>query len=228
MTERTDGAERLRNIRGGEYLAADSYIAFAAERIRSGGALVRLMGALGRIRRYTLIATVLKVAGRAVALLERSALLLLIACAALALLPIAVVALVSWSAYGFFTIIRYRREISAWLSGAEEVSVYVTAGSFYGLGARQRGKHRFVSREARRRAAGKSDGACRECELPLFARVAMLEAAKDRHAVMVVCGEGLGGVRWLGHDLLAVRLNCFYLLKRRYLDRKRVTYVILS
>ncbi len=200
---------------GDGYLDVNSYIAFLVKSTKNGQLLKVTVDAYKRAKKYTFVATVLKVVAKAAVLLERSALFLLIFTVTLVILPVILLISASVGVVGMIGFIRLRGEIATWLKDAENITVYIAPGSFFGHAAPRRRK---------RTASAKGEIEDR----PLFARCAILEAGEYTHPVIVVCKDNFRGARWGGANLLTVRLNCFYTVKRHYLDRKNVTYLVLD
>ena len=62
---------------------------------------------------------------------------------------------------------------------------------------------------------------------PLFARCAAEEASDYSHPVIVVCSDRFLVARWVGFNLLAVKCDYFFILRRFYFSKKSVSYVVL-
>lgn len=107
--------------------------------------------------------------------------------------------------------------VRPWLDGAEKITVYITSERFYAAGS---GK-----------GIGKptADSMSTELsEMPLFARAAIAEAEEYDHPVIVVCRDPFCAAKWAGFNLLAIKCDYFYILRRYYFKDKNVTCVVLS
>ena len=199
-------------IRDRGYFEYGSYLSFVIGRIRNGGVWSAVKNAYKHIRKYTLITAVLRTLVTVVALLEKSALLLLVLTVALFLLPLAIIPMVFiiiGSIIGYF---RMHRIVGEWLFGAERVTVYLTSEDFLGKG----GMNFKVTNENAFDTA------------PLFARCAMVEAGEYTHPVIVVCGGRFLTAKWEGFNLLKVKCHYFFILKKYYFAEKNVSYVVID
>ena len=181
-----------------DYLGKSNYAEFVIGRLRSRGIWRTVQRIYRRIRKYTLVTAILRSAVFVVGLLEKSAILLLAVSGIIIALPFVLVAALSVVAVSAVGYIRFSKELRTWISESERVTVYITSERLRGRGE------------------------------PLFVRMARAESEEYSHPVITVCGDRLGVARWLGFNLLAVRCDYFYILRRYMLRDKSVTYIVLS
>lgn len=213
--------EKRRERYDTDYFSADTYAEYLLRRLKNGGMLGAAVRIYKKIRKYTLFTAVIRGVAAVIALLEKSAILLLIFTAfvlvlPLALIPITVCAVIC--AVGYF---RMNAEVREWIEGAERVTVYVTSDRFF----RKKGNLRASLRERRK---GNDEGTGRDEPVPLFVRCAAEESVEYTHPVIVVCSDPFLVARWAGFNLLAVKCDYFFILRRFYFTKSNVSYLVLS
>lgn len=216
--ERTSKGEKSIELCGREYISAKNYAEFILMRLRSGGVSGTIMRVYRKIRKYTLFTAVIRGIAVVVTLLEKSALLLLVFSSFLLLLPLALIPLMFCAVLSVIGYFRFHGAVKSWVSASERVSVYVTSERFFGTRRRRRAK-RYVCRETAEKSFS---------EAPLFARCAMLEAGEYTHPVIVVCSDPFLTAKWAGFNLLAVKCDYFFILRRYYLKEAQVSFFVLS
>ena len=212
------------------YLRYGSYLEFAMGQVRNGGVWSAVKKAYGRIRKYTLITAVLKTVVTVVSLLEKSALLLLALTALLFLLPIALIPLISAVIFSVFKYFKMHGQVSEWLENAERITVYLTSAEFFCEGERRRETAGWKNRIGYADNRGKTmqnDG--NEVEnRSLFARCAMAEAEEYTHPVIAVCGDRFFVAKWGGFNLLVIKCDYFFILRKYYFKDKKVSFIVLD
>ena len=233
-----------------EYLSAGSYADYLLGRLKGGAVWRTVNKVYRRVRRYTLISSIVRAIVLLVGLLEKSAILLLLTTGALFLLPAVIIFALILALAGILTCLHMHRAVSAWIGGAERVTVYLTSDAFYSrrgekqgrevpedTGARWRrmlvGRRRYLPERGRRPSNSTAEARARNVQAvvaarPLFARMAMAEAAEYTHPVVVVCSDSFTAARWGGLNLLTVKCAYFYFLRRFYLKGKTVAYTVIS
>ena len=217
--------ERMPSSNGREYLESGSYAEYLWRRLKNGGFLAFLMRAYRKIRKYTLFTAVIRGIAAVIALLEKSAILLLLFSTVLLLLPIALIPLTVAAIISVIGYFRMNDAVKSWILQADTVTVYVTSERFFG-----RVETAFRLPILRKKRGGTTYGE-RVTELecrPLFARCATLEASEYTHPVIVVCSDPFLVARWGGLNLLAVKCDYFFILRRFYFSKKRVSYLVLD
>ena len=170
---------------------------------------------LHKIRKYTLITAVIRGIAAVISLLEKSAVLLLFFSLILVLLPFALIPVTVCAVISIIGYFKMNGEVRRWITEADNVTVYITSERFFERGS-------FF--------CGVGWGAQEEHEGGglLFARCAAFEAGEYTHPVIVVCGDPFLVARWAGLNLLLVKCDYFFILRRFYFNRKRVSYLVLS
>ena len=216
-SDRTEKGDRKIELCQKGYLSSRNYAEFIVGRLKRGGVLSAIMRAYKKIRKYTLFTAVLRGIAVIIALLEKSAILLLIFTVMIVALPLALIPI---SVLGILSIIGYFKmngTVKKWISEAETVTVYITSDNFF-----------------EKRSFGKKGKLYPECEggkdaqSPLFVRCAYAEAGEYTHPVIVVCSDPFLVAKWAGFNILAVKCDYFFILRRFYFTQKRVSYLVLS
>ncbi len=113
--------------RGNDYISSQSYVGYIVKRIRRGGTWNLISSVAGYIKKASLISAIVRVSGIIFALLEKSALLLLVFSSLVILLPaIAVTGIIT----GVACLVKYalyHKKITAWLCGCEKIIIYLTS-----------------------------------------------------------------------------------------------------
>ena len=208
-----------------EYLESGSYAEYLWRRLKSGGVLSFLMRVYGKIRKYTLFTAVIRGIAVVIALLEKSAILLLLFSAVLLILPIALIPLTVAAVISVIGYFRMNDAVKSWISQAETVTVYITTRRFFDS-SREGSAFPFVRKKGERLSY--EDAEAEFNRRPLFARCATLESEEYTHPVIVVCGDPFLVAKWAGHNLLAVKSDYFFILRRFYFTKTRVLYLVLN
>lgn len=235
-----------------EYFSSDSYPDYLLKRIKSCSPWVTAIKIYKKLKKYTLVTAIVRAAAGVIALLEKSAILLFTV--ALLSLPVGLLLSVIWLTANTISFLRMRNEISAWIKAADRITVYVTSEHISErLLSGGRSVQQAHSPQRRTNAIGKAirkainifsqhpqnavsipeTVKCRYSEnsdfsSPLFTRMAMEEAACYDHPVIIVCKGRFNSAKWLGFNLLAIKLDCFFILKRFYFSDKKMIYTVLS
>ncbi len=208
-----------------DFFESGTYAEFLWRRLKKGGALNFIMRVYGKIRKYTLFTAVIRGIAVVIALLEKSAILLLLFSVVLLILPIALIPLTVAALISVIGYFRMNDAVKNWISQAESVTVYITSHRFFDSTQRSsvlalaRKSVRNVSREESEAEFGRR---------PLFARCAILESEEYTHPVIVVCGDPFLVAKWAGLNLLAVKCDYFFILRRFYFTKTRVSYLLLG
>lgn len=223
--EKNGKTERRIELCEKNYLSSETYAEYLWRRLKSGGVLIFFMRLYKKIRKYTLITAIIRGMAFVIGLLEKSAILLLIFSAFLLLLPIALIPLTVAMAVSVFLYFRLNGAVKPWISQAESVTVYITSERFFDGVTKE--KRCFY--EIRKNACdGTLSDERQGSEAPLFVRCAFSEAEEYTHPVIVVCSDPFLVARWAGFNLLAVKCDYFFILRRFYFNKKRVSYLVLS
>ncbi len=183
-----------------DYFKAKTYAGFVLGKIKNGELWNGISSIYKKIRKYTLISAIIRTAALIVSLLEKSALLLLFATSLLLLLPAILVIALVYVAVCGAKYFLWHKSVSAWLKNAERITVYLSSEKI------------FVRKP------------------PLFLRVAAEEAADYSHPVIVLCKDAFTSVKWYSFNLLAVKPDYFFILKKFFFGKKglKMTYIVLS
>lgn len=192
------------------YLSCDSYLEFIINRIKHGEHWNAISSICKRIRKYTLVTTVLRTFVTLVALFEKSALFLLTATIAVLCLPIVLSISLVFAALNVICYLKSRQEITAWLGNPNGATVYITSGKF--------------SCNCNNTCNSKRS----QCSIPLFVRTAHAEAEQYTHPVILVCNGNFKALKWIGFNLLLVKPSCFFILKRYNLKNRNTVYVFVG
>ncbi|MBQ9116211.1 MAG: hypothetical protein IJY04_04250 [Clostridia bacterium] len=203
-----------------DYLSSDSYAEFVFGRIKNGGLWSAVKRISKNVRKYTLLTAVIKTVALIVGLLEKSAILLLVFTGMVLMLPAFALVGAIFAVMSVIEYFRIGKTVRPWIEAAEKVTVYVTSDRFYPP------KKGGEWSEKAKRTAERAEAEL--AEMSLFARCAVMEAEKYEHPVIVVCSDGFTAAKWAGFNLLTVKCDYFYVLRKYYFGKKEVTYVILS
>ena len=218
-SDRTEKYEKKIELCRKGYLTSRNYAEFTVGRLKNGGAIGAVMRTYSKIRKYTLFTAIIRGITAVIALLEKSAILLLVFSSLFLILPLALIPL---TVVGVISIIGYFKmngAVKSWISEAETVTVYVTSERFFA-------KKDFRRRKKRNWYSESEDWS--GTQSPLFARCAYAEAGEYTHPVIVVCSDPFLVAKWAGINLLAVKCDYFFILRKFYFTRKRVSYLVLS
>ena len=184
-----------------EYFRPKTYLGYAVTRIRRGEACKAFAAIYSKIRKYTFIPSLIRTIGLAITLLEKSAVLLLIATVILFTFPVIVAGFII---YALICVSKYfviRKSISAWLSNTKKITIFITKSCIF---------------------SNNTDS--------LFMRQAKQEAATFTHPVIVLCKDRFIAARWYSLNLLAIKPNYYFFLRRSQLDKKsaEITVIVLE
>ncbi len=183
-----------------DYFRHKTYFGFLAARSKNGG-LIRFVSDLyAKIKKYTLISAVIKAFAFFITLLEKSAVLLLLAGSFFLVLPFVMVIAFSIASVNFFLCLKVNKTVRPWICQADKITVIITK------------EHVFSNKNKK-----------------LFMRLAKAEAAEFTHPVIVVCKDGFLAAKWFSLNLLTVKTDYFFFLKRRYLRKSdaKICFVVL-
>lgn len=191
----------LKGIRQEDRLYSSTYAGYLLRRLRNGGVWSTVTLVYKKIRKYALISGIVRYLAFVITLLEKSALLLLAVSSFFVLLPAIVIFAALFSAICVVRYLKLHKTVKSWLTGAKRATVYMTSEKCYG-----------------------------KTRNPLFLRCAMAEAADYDHPVIVLCSDRIISAKWYSFNLLAVRPDYFFILKKHYFRRfsVNITYISLS
>ena len=222
--ERRGRGERKIELCGKDYLTSSTYAEYLWKRLVGGGILSFFMRIYRKIRKYTVFTAVIRVVAAVISLLEKSAILLLIFSVFILVLPIALIPTFAATVVSVILYLKLHGTVNPWLSQAEEITVYITSERFFG-----RSNSRFQP-FVRKNSVSLSEEEAEEgrAQSPLFVRCALAEASEYTHPVIVVCSDPFPVARWGGLNLLTVKCDYFFTLRRFYFNKKRVSYLVLD
>ncbi len=190
----------MKKINSDDYFRYKTYIGYIAAKSRKGGIIRIFTDLYKKIRKYTLISAVFKAFAMFITLLEKSAVLLLFAGSFFLILPVLLVIAALAVAVSFFRYIKLGKTVKPWLAEAEKITVIIT-------------KERIFSNKNEK----------------LFLRIAEAEASDFTHPVIVVCRDNFIAAKWFSLNLLAVKTDYFFLIKRHYFRKTtaKITYMVI-
>ncbi len=183
-----------------DYFSSKSYLGYIFSKIKKGDLFTSILAIYKKIRKYTLISVIIRTTAITISLLEKSALLLLFASFILLLLPV----FISFAAFFAVTcVVKYflwKKTVTVWLKDANKITVYLSSERIF------------------------SDPS------PLFMRFAGAEASEYDHPVIVLCSDPFLSVKWYSLNLLAIRPDYFFILKKYFFEKNpsNVIYIVLS
>ncbi len=182
-------------------LYSSTYIGYLIRKLRRGGLWNTVTSIYKKIRKYTFISGIIRTLAFIITLLEKSAILLLIVSSLFILFPAIALFAILFSAVCIFRYIELHKSVKSWITGAKHASVYLTAEKCYG-----------------------------KTRNPLFLRCASEEASSFDHPVIVLCSDRIISAKWYGLNLLTVRPDYFFVLKKHYFRHfsGKITYISLS
>jgi len=182
------------------YFRASNYFGYLIHRLRSGGVWKTLTEIYKKLRKYTFISGIIKTFYLIMLLLEKSAILLLIVSSLILLMPLLLALLTIYVLLCLIKYARYNNEISAWIKNAEKITLYITSEKVF------------------------------SGDKKLFFRSALQEAGEYSHPVIVLCSDHFLSLKWYGLNLLGVRSDYFFIIKKHLLSNTNanVTYIVLS
>ena len=183
-----------------EYFRHRSFSGYALGRFLHGDLGRTVISVWKRIRKYTLISGIIKAVAITLTLLEKSALLLLVATGLLITLPIAATLFIIYGTACFIKFLTVSAEIGEWLGAGKLVTVFIT-------------KERVFSNDKQK----------------LFVRDACEIAASKKNPVIIVCTDTVLASKWYSLNVLAVRAEIFFILRRKFLDKiaSKTTFIVL-
>lgn len=189
----------MKNIETDDYLRPKTYLGFLIKKITGGWLWRSVKNVYKKIRKYTVISGIIRAIGITVALLEKSAVLLLFTMILLLILPILLCFLIIYSLICVYKYISLHKNLREWLLGGQNLTVFIT-------------KSKLFSNES-----------------ALFLRNAMHEASALTHPVVVVCTDRFIAAKWVSLNLLAVKTDYFFVLKQFYIPKRggKTTVIVL-
>ena len=190
----------MNTVNSNEYFTPKSYIAFTVNKLRSGQLWKASVSIFEKIRKYTLISGIIRVFAFVISLLEKSALLLLVASAIFLIFPIAVSLALIYVSVCLFEHIRWNKKIRNWLVTGEPVTVFITDKKIF----------------------SKDENA-------LFLRDAEQIASSHNGPVVIVCKDRFISAKWYSLNILAVKENYLFTIRRKFIEKSspRSTYIVL-
>ena len=182
------------------YFTSEGYISYTVKKLRQGDIWRMVNSMYKQIRKYAFISGIIKTFYLVILLLEKSAVLLIAASSILIMLPLALLALLVYSILCIIKYLKHNREIKSWISDASKITVYLT-------------NEKIFSNEPK-----------------LFLRVASSEAAEYSHPVIVLCSDKFISLKWYGINLLGIRSDYFFILKKHFLSKTPsiINYIVIS
>lgn len=193
-------AIRRRAFSSDGYFKAKTYAGFIFGKIQKGELWRSVVSLYKKIRKYTLISAIIRTAALIVSLLEKSALLLLFATFLLLLLPALLTLALIYASVCGVKYFVWHKKVSEWLKNAESITVYLSSEKI------------FIKKT------------------PLFLRAAAEEASDYSHPVIVLCRDNFTSVKWYSLNLLAIKPDYFFILKKMFFSKKisKMTYIAIS
>lgn len=190
----------MKGINTNEYFRPKSYVAFLAEKLKRGQIWKTAVSLFDKIRKYTFISGLIRAMAFIIALLEKSAILLLIVSGIFLLFPLAVILVILYLALCAFLHARWNKKIRNWLVAGETVTVFIT-------------KERVFS----------------TTEDKLFLKNAKLEASRYAGPVIIVCADPFIAAKWYSFNLLAIKEDYFFTVRRKFIEKNRLnsTFIVL-
>ncbi len=190
----------MKKMNESRYFSAKTYLGFLVQKVTSGQAWKTAVSIFDKIRKYTFISSVFRAVAFIIALLEKSAVLLLVVTMLLLALPIS--ALLAFFYLLVCKIMHFKttRKIGKWLLSGDTVTFFVTKEKIF------------------------------DCnEKRLFLRQAEELASAYKSPVIIVCRDRFLCSKWYSLNLLAVKANYFFALKRKTAGKKglKATYIVL-
>ena len=190
----------MKLINENDYFRPNVYLQFLANKIKRGDFWKSLVSIYKKIRKFTLISGIIRALGILVALLEKSALLLLAFTFIILFLPLVFTVILIYFGICFFKHLRQRKELEKWIRKDGEITVYIT-------------KERILSGDTKR----------------LFLRMAKAQALNRTSPIIIVCNDLFINTKWYAENILAVKTEYFFILRRNILDKNALnsTYIVL-
>lgn len=189
----------MKTTSSADYLRASTYFGYLAMKVRQGDLWNSIISLYKKIRRFTLISGIIKSVAFIIALLEKSAILLLFFSAFLILLPAALTAVIIITAFRLIKYMLWHKKIRNWIRGANRITVYLST-------------EKIFSRQ----------------KTPLFLRMAEYEASEYDHPVIVLSKDRFNAVKWYSLNLLAVRADYFFILKSYYFRHSSSNFTFIA
>lgn len=191
----------LKSIRHEDRLYSSTYAGYLIRRVRRGGLWSTVTLIYKKVRKYALISGIVRYLALIITLLEKSAILLLALSSFLVLLPAIFLFATLFSAICGVRYLKLHKTVKSWLAGAKSLTVYMTSEKCYG-----------------------------KTRNPLFMRCATSEASSYDHPVIVLCSDRIISAKWYSFNLLTVRADYFFILKKHYFRHfsGNITYISLS
>jgi hypothetical protein len=188
------------NFNRNEYLKSKSFFGFLLSKIRSGEPWRVIASIFRGIRKYTLVSTIIKGVGIAVALLEKSAVLLLLFTCIILILPLIFIGVFLYYIACFFKHLSIKSGIRKWLVTEQPITVFIAS------------EHVFSASPDK-----------------MFLRAAKQQAATLTGPVILVCSDAILCAKWYALNLLAIRTDYFFILRRNFIEKNslKVTYIVL-
>ena len=171
------------------YFRCSTYVGYLIRRLREGGLWQTVSKLYKSIRKYTFISGLIRTIYFVLILIEKSAILLLMVSVLILFIPVLLLAALLYITFCIIKYIKHRREVSEWLADASKITVYLT-------------NEKIFVKDAK-----------------LFLRDASFEASEYSHPVIVLCSDRFISLKWYGINLLGVRSDYFFLIKKHFLSK---------
>ncbi len=183
-----------------EYFKFDSYAAFLTNKLKCGAIWQTLGSLFDKIRKYTFISGVVKALTFVISLLEKSAILLLLASVLFLTLPVIFAVIAVYLTLCFFVNASWNKKIENWITASETVTVFIT-------------KERLFSTNSDK----------------MFLRAAKLKASDDGNPILIVCSDIFISAKWYSENILAIKESYFFAVKKKIIEKNNLnsTYIVL-
>ncbi len=190
----------MRKINDSQYFDTKTYIGFIAKKITGGQAWKTAVSVFEKIRKYTFVSSVIRVTAFTVALLEKSAVLLLLAVAVLLSLPVIIAAALLYLSVCKISQLKWNKKIENWLTAGEMITVFITNTKAFSTHSNS-----------------------------LYIRHAKTLSNSPKNRVLVVCSDPFPCAKWYAENILAVKENYFFVLKRKFIEKSKSksTFIVL-
>ena len=183
-----------------DYFEKSGFLSQLWSRIKRGEIGKAIVNLYKNIRKYTVISGIFRAITIAVALFEKSAVLLLFASCLIMVLPILLSIFLMYGAAILIKTAALKKEISEWLDQTEYLTVFLIS---------------------KRISPTKSEH--------MFLRQARAVSSNSNNPVIVVCGNCIIFPKWVTLNLLAINTDSFYLLKRFLTEKfsSKTVFIVL-
>ena len=190
----------MKKINTDDYFKPKNYFSYILTKIRQGDLWKTVTTAYKKIRKFTIISAIFRAIGITLTLLEKSAVLLLAVTCIVLVLPLIIGVMI---VYAILCVAKYaslHKKISKWLVSGEKLTVFITKERIFSIS-----------------------------DTPMFLADASSEASRFSHPVIVLCRDRFIAAKWYSLNLLAVKADYFFVIKRYYLPKRsgKITFIVL-